>query len=309
MGDVFDKAKDFIHRSARPLDFARWRYHFEQGSKEDVLSALSYYQSEDGGFGHALEPDAWNPNSSPIQTWTATEILREISFTDSSHPLIKGILRYLESGKDFERHYWLNTIKSNNDYPHAPWWHTDSESSSHHVYNPTACLAGFIVKHADKDSALYKLGCRIAGEAISVYIDQGIPDEMHSLHCFIRLMQYIEEAGAAGQFDVASLKKGLIKQVGRCVTQDTSIWETAYVCRPSQFFNTKDSIFYESNRDIADFERVHIVKTQREDGSWSITWGWPDYPDAWALSKNWWQSIGIIKNMLYLKGMGEIRLG
>jgi len=91
---TFNRACLFIYRNARPLDIARWQYHFESGSKDSVLTALAAYQNEDGGFGHALEPDAWNPNSVPIQTWTATEILREIDFTDSTHPIIQGILRY-----------------------------------------------------------------------------------------------------------------------------------------------------------------------------------------------------------------------
>lgn len=88
--NTYQKARTFIYRNARPLDIARWQYHFEGGSKKAVLTALAVYQNEDGGFGHALEPDCWNPNSAPIQTWTATEILREIDFTDSTHPIIDG---------------------------------------------------------------------------------------------------------------------------------------------------------------------------------------------------------------------------
>lgn len=76
--NTLEKAKTFIYRNARPLDLTRWQYHFENGSKQAVLNALSYYQNEDGGFGHALEADSWNPNSSLIQTWTATEILRKL---------------------------------------------------------------------------------------------------------------------------------------------------------------------------------------------------------------------------------------
>ena len=139
--ETFKKAKEFIYRNARPLDLARWQYHFENGSREPVLKALSYYQNEDGGFGHALEADAWNPNSSPIQTWCAIEILREINFTDAEHPMMQGVLTYLASGKDFEGKFWYNTVKSNNDYPHAPWWHTESESTCHTDYNPTAYFA------------------------------------------------------------------------------------------------------------------------------------------------------------------------
>jgi len=139
---TFNNVCSFIYRNARPLDIARWQYHFEDGSKDAVLAALTAYQNEDGGFGHALEPDAWNPNSAPIQTWTATEILREIDFTDNTHPIIKGILRFLESGQAFEGHFWYCTVSSNNDYPHAPWWHTENDSTCHNDYNPTACLAG-----------------------------------------------------------------------------------------------------------------------------------------------------------------------
>src|SRR5690554_3840316 len=123
--NTYQKARQFIYRNARPLDLARWQYHFEGGDREAVLTALAAYQNEDGGFGHALEPDAWNPNSAPIQTWTATEILREIDFTDAAHPIIQGILRYLAGGQDFEGRFWFNTLRSNNDYPHAPWWQTE----------------------------------------------------------------------------------------------------------------------------------------------------------------------------------------
>ena len=148
---VFEKARKYIYRQARPLDSARWQYHFEKGTKENVLVALSMYQNNDGGFGHGLESDCFNPNSSPIQTWAATEILRENNFTDNTHPIIKGILKYLSSGLDFdtEHQQWLNTVPSNNDYPHAIWW-TYKAGEVEFKYNPTACLAGFFIKYGDR---------------------------------------------------------------------------------------------------------------------------------------------------------------
>lgn len=131
--ECFSRARRFVYRNARPLDLARFHFHFEHGGAEAVLAALSAYQNADGGFGHALEPDAWNPASAPIQTWAATEVLRELGFFDSAHPLVAGILRYLESGRDFDGHTWANTIHSNADHPHAPWWAADSQSASHHT--------------------------------------------------------------------------------------------------------------------------------------------------------------------------------
>ncbi|HCA30843.1 MAG TPA: hypothetical protein DEP23_15455 [Ruminococcaceae bacterium] len=304
--NTYQKARTFIYRNSRPLDIARWQYHFEGGSKEAVLTALAAYQNEDGGFGHALEPDCWNPNSAPIQTWTATEILREIDFTDSTHPIIDGILRYLASGKEYTGHFWLNAPQSNNDYPRAPWWSVESDSTCHNDYNPTACLAGFIIRFADKGCELYQLGCRIAKEAFDSYFGQELLGDNHTAGCYIRLWQYCEEAGATDIFDLAELKERLREQVRHSITKDTASWETDYICIPSFFFQTSDSVFYADNKDIADYECEYIIKSQLEDGSWNIPWGWAAYPEEWAISKNWWKAGGAILNTLYLKGMGRL---
>ncbi len=306
MHHVFQKAGEFIYRNSRSLDLARWQYHFEDGSKEAVLKALSYYQNEDGGFGHALEPDAWNPNSSPVQTCFATEILREINFTEKSHPMVKKILSYLENTDDFNGQFWHNIIKSNDNFPHAPWWNSKS-TKLHDDYNPTACLAGFIIRYADKDSKLYSLACRIAKEAVDSYMNQDYLNNMHTVQCYIRLMQYVEEAEADDILDMNALKDKLIKQVVYSITKNTSEWETAYICKPSQFFNSKDSIFYVNNKELADFECDFIIKTQLDDGSWNITWEWTDYLAEWAISKNWWKSNLIISNLLYLRGLSKIQ--
>jgi hypothetical protein len=303
---VFKKARTFVYRNARPLDIARWQYHFENGSKGAVLTALAVYQNEDGGFGHALEPDSWNPNSAPIQTWAATEILREIDFTDKSHPIIQGILRYLAEGRDFDGKVWYNTIRSNNDYPHALWWHYESGVSSHNDYNPTACLAGFIVRFANRDSDLYRLGCRIAEEAYDAYFEQDLPSDMHAASCYLRLWQYCTEAGVTDLIDLAALKERLRKQVRHCISSNIDEWETSYVCKPSQFFLNNSSIFYADNKEMADYECEFIKKSQLEDGSWSIPWSWNDSPDEWAISKNWWKGNHAILNTLYLRGMGKL---
>lgn len=302
---TFQKARTFIYRHARSLDFARWQYHFENGSAESVLCALTFYQNEDGGFGHALEADAWNPNSSPIQTWAATETLHEIGFTDASHPIISGILRYLASGKDFNGSFWYNTVKSNNDYPHAPWWHTESDSACHNDYNPTASLAGFIIRFADKKSDLYQLGSRIIKEAFVHFQNTENHNDMHTIGCYISMFEDCKKADFVG-IDMNNFEEKLCNIVSENITKNTAEWEQGYVCMPSQFINGKDSPFYAKNKEIADAECDFILRTQLDDGSWHIPWGWNDYPDEWAISKNWWKSNGIIGNLLYLKAFGKL---
>ncbi|OKP70675.1 hypothetical protein A3842_24350 [Paenibacillus sp. P3E] len=299
---MFEKAREFVYRNARPLDIARWQYHFENGSKEAIINTLSFYQNKDGGFGHALEADSWNPNSSPIQTWNATEILREIGFVDTLHPIIQGILKYLANEKDFNGQFWYNTVRSNNDYPHAPWWHTESDSTCHNDYNPTACLAGFIVRFAEKESELYQLGCRIVKEAYEQMIVGERENDMHTTACYISMMEYCKEAHA-DVIDLVSLESKLRKVVSASITKDTAQWEHGYICKPSQFICSKDSVFYPDNKEIVDFECDFIAKTQLEDGSWNIPWSWSDYPEQWAVSKNWWRSNGVLVNILFLKSV------
>lgn len=246
------------------------------------------------------------PNSSPIQTWAATEVLREIDFTDSSHRLIKGILHFLSSGQHFNGKHWANIIASNNLYPHAPWWHAGSTQKWHDDYNPAACLAGFIIKYADRDSHVYTLGCTVAREAVHRYREYGLLENMAAVSCYVRLMQYVDEAGVTDVIDLHALKARLIEQVAYSITKDTRLWADSYVCKPSQFFHSPDSIFYARNKEIADFECDFIVETQLADGSWNIPWQWDAYPEQWAVAQNWWKSHVSISNLLYLKGFKRI---
>ncbi len=89
------------------------------------------------------------------------------------------------------------------------------------------------------------------------------------------------------------------------ITTDRSKWG-GYVCRSSQFFNSRDSVFYPENQEIAEFECGYIADTQLSDGSWDVPWGWDSFPDVWAVSKNRIKSQMIVDNLLYLKGLGII---
>ncbi|WP_242855644.1 hypothetical protein [Ruminiclostridium josui] len=131
-------------------------------------------------------------------------------------------------------------------------------------------------------------------------------NDMHTILCYIRLMEYIEESKATDIINLATLKSKLIEKVKNCITQDTDKWATSYICKPSQFFNSRNSIFYNDNKEIAEYECEYIEKAQLADGSWNIPWDWCEYPNEWAISKNWWKSNVIIQNMLYLRNFGKL---
>lgn len=292
----------WMYRNARPIDLARYQFHFENGSQQAVIDALAMYQNEDGGFGHGLEADSWNPNSAPIQTWVAMELLKEIGLTTSSHPIIQGVLNYLASGKDFNGHCWANAIPTNNDYPRAPWWTADEHSAEAISYNPTAYFAGVILAYADPNSDLYQLGVKIAQEAVTHFLAQQEPTEMHVLSCYIGLFEYCTAVGINNKFfDLTALKDKLEQDVATTVTADTAKWETDYVCKPSHLIKSPNSSFYPAIKEIAQYETKFILKQQNKDGTWLVPWDWQGYEEFWPVAKVWWQGDIIVKNLLYLR--------
>ncbi len=122
---IVDKnaAIKYVLENARPLELAVYRYFFEEGSNKAVIDELSKFQNTDGGFGNALEPDFFNPNSSPIATNDAIITLSRVNALDRDSDIAKGIVKYLESHDSFneDKKRWLFAIDSNKDYPHAIW--------------------------------------------------------------------------------------------------------------------------------------------------------------------------------------------
>lgn len=295
----YESARTFIHRHARPLDLARWQFHFEGGSREAVLRALSFYQNADGGFAHALEPDCWNPESAPIQTWRATELLLEIGCGDAAHPIMQGILRYLSSGAHFQEGQWLYNIPTNNDHPHAIWWTYDPSAVPD--YNPTAALVGFLLRFAAPESPLYERACELARQAATAYLAAPDRFEMHAVRCFLTLLDALE-ALPHPPVDPAPLKAALGPHIASMIREGMGRWRTDYVCTPSWFLDRRDSFLYEPLREAAEAECRMLLETQAPDGSWPVPWHWVlDYPEPWHISKNWWKSNGILQNLLFLR--------
>jgi len=158
--DDFMRLRKLVHRGARPLDFTRWKYLFENGSGEDFLSVLSSYQNEDGGFGYNIECNNWNPNSSPYTVCIALDYLDAADgyVSDLKNEMVKGIIQYLASGMYMTENGWVGMqgIPTNNDYSHLPWFHYDPKKAAEADIGVTKRLSDFILKYADKSSDIYQ---------------------------------------------------------------------------------------------------------------------------------------------------------
>lgn len=86
----------------------------------DVDRFFSHYQNkEDGGFGHRVELDNWNPKSTSYGTMFSLNILEKIDYFDFEAPIFKGILYYLNQEDLFGKGSNF-TIPSNDLFPHVP---------------------------------------------------------------------------------------------------------------------------------------------------------------------------------------------
>ena len=78
----FDAAVAFIAANARVLDWRRFQRLFQDGPAAPVRDAVAAYRNDDGGFGHALEPDCRAPGSQPAAAAMALRIMDEAGAWD-----------------------------------------------------------------------------------------------------------------------------------------------------------------------------------------------------------------------------------
>jgi hypothetical protein len=304
--NAFDEIRLWIYRNSRQLDLAIWQYEFENGSKDAVVSALSHYQNADGGFGNALEPDCWNPDSTPYTTLNAISKLYNINFTDTNHPIMQGIIRFIESGTYFNGDGWLFSIPSNNDYPHAPWWAYDPKAYEHK--GVTLGIVCFVLQFADRGSELYKKAFTLSNKLLLKLKEPDNPDDM-SLFGYWMLLDTIRQLGLGDQFNMQFYSAAVKKLVDEAIVRDVSQWVN-YSVRPSQFIPSPDSPFFGGNEDIVEKELDYLIDTRPDNGVWGITWHWWDnyakYPKEFAISENWWKADKAISTLKFLRNFGRL---
>ena len=319
-----DTARAWMLRNARPLDMARWQYHFaydwstndadrriksdadrrsanhirqrvHDAAKESALSVLATYQNPDGGFGHALEADCWSPYSTPIQTCCAVELLCELRVENANNPIIQGILRYLDSGQDFVDNKWLGTVPGNNDYPHAQWWTWRPDTIPDD--NPTATLAAFAVRFAQKDSPLYQKALLITKEIADAFLQNPTITDGHLLLCYLRMYTFCSTGNTIDHFDSSAFYQKLTGHIADFCQTAKPDWCCDGVLR--QFINA----YYGKIPALVSRERreelaVYLSESMQPDGTWAIPWHWQEYPEQWAVTQNWWRAHGVISNLM-----------
>jgi len=254
----FNAAAAFIAANARVIDRRRFQRLFGDDDAEPVRDAVAAYRNDDGGFGHALEPDCRAPGSQSLAVEMALRIMDEAGAWDEN--LVRGACDWLaavappEGGVAFVE----PTLAG---WPHAPWWVAEEGHPASVI--ATALIAGTLhargFSHPWLDRATELTWTLIDGLA-----DPG-PYDMRAVFSFLRHVPDRERAREVfGRVGPLILDRKL-------VTLDPET--PGEVHFPLDFAPEPDSL----GRELFDEATIkanldHLAQAQLDDGGWTFNW-------------------------------------
>jgi hypothetical protein len=300
--DGFKRAREFMRVQARPLDRARFGHAFEGGAIEPVLRELDRYRNEDGGFGHALEPDLRLPGSSVIATTIALQILRELG-VPGGHARVKGTIDYLLRTYDPDLGGWRCVPPEVDSFPRANHWNwaVHGEGSRWPIgVNPRAEILAHFYHYPDRVPAglLEELTGNTLGELDRVSVEIGAD----SLLCCVWLVGTTEAPQP-----VRDRVMRRVREIGlEMVNRDPEQWG-GYVPKPLKLAPLPSSpLAPDLAEEIAgnlDYEIEH----QQPDGSWLPYWSWGEaFPEVWEEAKREWQGELTLRTLATLAAYDRI---
>ena len=297
---AFDKAHDFIQENARPLEVARYEFHFGDGTATAVADALRPFQNQDGGFGNALEPDMRAPESSTLATSVALQIMRVVGGS-AFEEMAAAAISYLLHTYDPDQFTWRIIPNAAQNSPHAPWW-TQSDEADHFAafsLNPTAEVLGYLIEYNKVVPPQLILHL---SDLVLRKLTQLEKIEMHDLICCVRLL---ETNGLADNFH-GQLFEQLDRLLLTAVATQAAEW-SGYGLRPLQVASSPDAPFFECLQMLIPENLDFEIETQQDDGAWWPVWSWgQNYPDVWQKARVEWAGVITLEKLLMLRNYGRL---
>ena len=254
----FNAAAAFVAANARVLDRRRFQRLFEDGPTAPVRDAVAAYRNDDGGFGHALEPDCRAPGSQPAAVEMALRMLDEADAWDED--LVRGACDWLtavaptEGGAAFVE----ATLA---DWPHAPWWVPEEGHPASLI--ATGMIAGTLhargVSHPWLDGAT-----EVMWKRVGTLTEPG----GYEMFGVLRFLQYVPDRGRARE---AFGRVGPLLLERKLVALDPEA--AGEVHGVLDFAPEPDSLARSLFDDMTVRAHLdHLAQAQRDDGGWTFNW-------------------------------------
>ncbi len=287
MHGTLSKARNFIYCNGRLLERRIYGSLFEGDEKNSVRAALRAYRNNDGGLGHAIEPDLRCPTSQPIfvefgLSSLHTAGIRDIEFAKTSAKYLASVAA--ENGL-------VPAISANAlDYDCADHWKDQGAQSPR--LNPTLGLCGLLHAHG--------LSCpwlSLATDTCVEMLTSAPPREVHALLGASHLAQYIPDKKRSD--DIVSIIGKTLPNAdffaGSAPTAEYALTPLHFAPLPTSPFRS----FFSDN--VTDVFLEDLLGKQQEDGGWAIAWN----PPKGSASLEW-RAIFTLQAIITLAGYGKI---
>jgi hypothetical protein len=280
----FDAAAEFMAGHARVLDRRVFQRLFQGGAPDPVRDAVAAYRNDDGGFGHALEPDLRTAASQPAAVEMALRIMDAADAWDER--LVRDAIDWLTSIAPSEggATFVLPTLSQG---PHAPWW-VPAEGNPVSLIQ-TGQIAGVLYargfNHPWRDGAT---------EVMWRGIDQLTEPNAYEMFGVLAFLQHVPDRPRA---------ENALQRIGQSlralVTLDPNAEGETH--SPLDFAPLPDSIA----RPLFDDATIeahldHLAGAQREDGGW--TFNWPAWSPA---AESDWRGFLTVDALRLLRANGR----
>jgi hypothetical protein len=293
MDDAFAAGDRFLLNQARLLERRLFATCFLGQPAAGVVDALRGYQNDDGGFGHALEPDKRCPASLPIDVETAFQALATAGAVD--HDMVIRACDFLaraaeEADAGGAVPLAFPVIES---FPRAAHWTAWTYEPG---LNPTAGLVGL----------LYQLGVdhpwRSAGTAYcwQQLESGGLPGDAHALAETLNFLEHVPDRHRADQ-QAAALASNLADIPLFHLDPDAPGYGLSPLNVAPQATSRWRALFTDTQIG-AHLDRLQ--EDQQADGGWLITW---EPPSQAARSE--WRGIVTLGALRTLTSYGRLTAG
>jgi hypothetical protein len=262
----FEAAATFIAANARVLDRRRFDRLFGGGSAGPVRDAVAAYRNDDGGFGHALEPDCRAPGSQPLAVEMALRVMDEADAWDDA--LVLGACDWLAAVAPAEGGA-ASAEPSLEGWPHAPWWVTQEGHSASLIV--TGLITGTLhargVSHPWLDRATELMWTMITSLA-EPGGGSGGPEGEYEMLGVLRFLQHVPDRDRARE---AFGRVGPLIIERKLVALDPEA--PGEVHGPLDFAPEPGSLA----RGLFDEATIkahldHLARAQLDDGGWTFNW-------------------------------------
>ncbi len=264
----FDAAATFIAANARVVDRRRFSRLFGDDDAGPVRDAVAAYRNQDGGFGHALEPDCRAPGSQPLAVEMALRIMDETDAWDEA--LARGACDWLAAVAPAEGGA-AAAEPTMTGWPHAPWWGPEDGHPASII--TTGLLAGRLnargVRHPWLDRATDLMWTRIdvLGSSGGAELHGG----PHGEYEILAVLAFLQDAPDRDRAREVFGQVGPLILERKMVALDPDA--AGEVHTPLDYAPLPDSLA----RALFDEATIkahldHLAQAQRDDGGWTFNW-------------------------------------